>query len=130
MSEADKSPGMRLGTNPKDLIGAKKPSLSKVPPAAVLYTALAMMNGADKYGAFNFRSSRVIASIYVDACKRHLDAWFDGEECASDSGVPHLGHAMACIAIIVDCIENGNLCDDRPPAGNMSALIDKWTKKK
>lgn len=117
-----------LGANPKDLVGKRKVSLSKVPPAAVVYAALAMMDGANKYGAYNFRDTKVLASIYVDACKRHLDSWFDGEECADDSGVPHIGHAIACLAIIADCVENGNLIDDRPKAGNTAALIKKWTK--
>ena len=104
-------------TNPKDLIGVKKVSLTKLPPVAVLHTAHAMMNGAVKYGQYNWRDKAVRASIYVDACERHLHAWFDGEEDAADSGVHHLGHAMACLAILLDAQETGNLVDDRPATG-------------
>ncbi len=89
--------------NPKDLLGVKKVSLSKLPPVALLHASHAVMNGAEKYGPYNWRSKAVRASIYVDACERHLAAWFDGEEEAADSGVHHLGHAIACLAILLDC---------------------------
>lgn len=113
--------------NPKTVFGLTKPSLSKCPPSAILYMALGFMDGARKYGPFNWRGNKVSASIYIDACKRHLDSWFDGEECASDSGFPHLAHALACIAIIVDAKECGVLNDDRPLPGGMSRLIEEWT---
>jgi hypothetical protein len=115
--------------NPKTVLGTKKPSLSKVPASAVLYEALAMMNGAEKYGPYNWRTKKVTASVYIDACKRHLDAWFDGEEVADDSKVPHLGHARASLAILIDAIETGNVNDDRPPKGAAAALISRFTKK-
>lgn len=101
-------------TNPKDLVGAKKVSLTKLPPVALLHASHALMNGADKYGAYNWRDKAVRASIYVDACERHLNAWFDGEEEAADSAVHHLGHAIACLAILLDAQETGRLIDDRP----------------
>jgi hypothetical protein len=100
--------------NPKDLVGATKVSITKFPPVALLHAAHALMDGAEKYGPFNWRDQPIQASIYVDACERHLLAWFDGEECASDSGVHHLGHAIGCIGILLDAQETGNLIDDRP----------------
>jgi len=128
---ADKAGGTPSdGINPKDALGLAKVSLSKVPVAATIYCALAMMDGAKKYSPFNWRTKKVIASIYVDACKRHLDAWFDGEELASDSGVPHLGHAAACIAILIDAIETGCLHDDRPPPGAAAKLFARYTVKR
>jgi hypothetical protein len=114
--------------NPKDLLGIKKPRLSFVPPAAFIYAALAMEDGARKYGPYNFREKKPQASIYVEACMRHLLSWYDGEELAEDSGKPHLGHAIACLAILIDCVETGSLIDDRPPNGVAAALIKKWTK--
>src|ERR1039457_6291929 len=103
--------------NPKDRLGVRKVSLTKLPPAALAHAGFAMMNGAEKYGPHNWRDKPVIASIYVDAAERHLNAWFDGEEDAADSGAHHLGHAVACLAIILDAQESGNLIDDRPAAG-------------
>ena len=113
-------------TNPKDLLGVQKVRLSYVPPASTIYQALAMQDGARKYGPYNWRSKKVQAAIYIDAAKRHLDAWFDGEENADDSGYPHLGHALACIGIIVDALETGNLLDDRPLPGPTARLLKKW----
>ena len=104
--------------NPKDILGVKKVSLTKLPFVAVLHGAHAMMNGASKYGAYNWRAKDVKASIYVDAAIRHLGDWFEGQETASDSGVHHLGHAIACCAILLDAQENGNLIDDRPICDN------------
>ena len=130
------NPGYGQGTteptkqNPKDLLGIKKPQLNLVPASSILYQALAMEDGAVKYGPYNWREKNVKASIYIDAATRHLQLWFDSrEENAFDSKKPHLGHALACIGIIVDALENKNLVDDRPPAGPISKLIEKWTKK-
>ncbi len=115
--------------NPKDKYGKTKPSISKVPPSAIVYAAIAMQNGAEKYGQYNWRDKDVIASIYIDACMRHLMQWMDGEEIAEDSGVPHLGHAIACLAILVDSLENNNLIDDRPNKGPVSSVIIDYTKE-
>jgi tellurite resistance-related uncharacterized protein len=126
---ATKAKKKQLGINPKDALGLSKVSLSKFPPAASVYGALAMMDGARKYSAYNWRGNKVIASVYVDACKRHIDAWFDGEELSDDAGVPHIGHAIACLAILADAMETGNLHDDRPPPGAASRLYAKWKKE-
>lgn len=100
--------------NPKDLLGAKKPMLSAVSAIACAHEAFAMMDGHYKYGPYNWRDKAVRARIYIDACKRHLDAWLEGEEEAQDSGAHHLGHARACLGILLDAQENGALVDDRP----------------
>ena len=116
--------------NPKTAIGMTKPSLSLFPASALIYGALAMMNGAKKYGPYNWRTKRVTASIYIDAAKRHLDAWYDSREAnAPDSGVPHLGHALASIAILVDALETGNLNDDRPEPGPAARLVEEYHVK-
>jgi len=117
-------------SNPKDLLGAKKVSLTKLPPVALLHAAHALMNGAARYGPYNWRERSVRASIYVDACERHLSAWLDGEEDASDSGVHHLGHAIACLAILLDAQEAGKLIDDRPHqgAGGFCRVLDRLNR--
>lgn len=116
-------------TNPKDLIGVKKPRLSLVSPAGMIYEALAMQNGALKYSQFNWRDKKVQAMIYIEACMRHLMSWQDGEELATDSGVPHLAHAKACLGILIDAIETDSIIDDRPKKGCAAALIERYTKK-
>lgn len=114
-------------TNPKDAIGATKMPLHLWPTTATAHGCLALLDGACKYGRSNFRQVGVRASIYVDAAKRHLDAWFEGEETASDSGVHHLGHALACIAVILDAQEAGKLNDDRMTPGGYHAMMKRLT---
>lgn len=101
-------------TNPKDLVGNSKVSISMLPPIGTVMGAMAMMDGAEKYGPYNWRAKDVIAHIYVDAAMRHLMDWWEGQEAASDSSVHHLGHAIACCAILLDAQANENLIDDRP----------------
>lgn len=74
----------------------------------------AMKDGAEKYGPFNWRETDVRAEVYYNAAMRHLMQWFQGEDKARDSGVHHLGHAMACMAILIDAEQQGCLIDNRP----------------
>lgn len=119
---------LALGVNPKDILGMKKPPLDLIPPALEIHVAMAMKDGAKKYQPFNWRGNKVQARVYIGAAKRHIAAWLDGEEIAEDSGVHHLGHAAACIGIILDAQETGNLVDDRPRVGSASRLIKKFTE--
>jgi len=112
-------------TNPKDLVGDTKVSLTKLPAVAIVHGAHAMMDGARKYGPYNWRAKKVVAHIYVDAALRHLTAWFEGEELAQDSKVHHLGHAIACCAILLDAQETGNLVDDRPVDDTNRAMLSR-----
>lgn len=114
-----------LGTNPKDLVGNKKVSISKLPPIAILHGAHAMMDGASKYGPYNWRDNAVVSHIYVDAALRHLLAWWERQEVAEDSGVHHLGHALACCAILLDAQATGNLIDDRPKESGYNKVIER-----
>jgi hypothetical protein len=114
-----------LGSNPKDILGVKKIDTTKIPAVALAWEALAMMDGAGKYDPYNWRANKVIATIYVAACKRHLDSWIEGQEEAEDSGCHHLGHARACLSILLDAQTTGNLIDDRPVVGESSSFYEK-----
>lgn len=112
--------------NPKDLYGSQKISFTKVSAIAIAHCAMAMMDGARKYGPYNWRDKPVIASIYIDAGTRHRLAWFEGQEVADDSKVHHLGHSMACDAIILDAQAHGVLIDDRPNGkGVLSEVMER-----
>ena len=114
-------------TNPKDAIGSDKMPLHLWPTTATVHGCLALLDGASKYGRQNFRAIGVRASIYYDAARRHLDAWYEGEDAAPDSGVHHLGHVLACAAIILDAAAAGKLNDDRAVAGGYHDLLATLT---
>ena len=113
--------------NPKDIVGSDKMPLHLWPETATVLGCLGLLEGALKYGRSNWRAVGVRATIYVDACRRHLNAYFEGEDLDPDSGLPHLSHALACLAIIVDADAKGLLTDDRCIEGGYRALIDKMT---
>lgn len=100
-------------TNPKDAIGSNKLPIHLFPSTAKAYGVMALLDGALKYGRANWREAGVRASIYYDACNRHMDKWFEGQDIDIDSNLPHLAHALACITILIDATENGKLVDDR-----------------
>jgi hypothetical protein len=118
--------------NPKTLLGAKKPDLSVVPASSLLHLALAMTNGSEKYGAYNYRDKPVSSRTYVAAAMRHLLAYLDGEDFSADTvatgrPVHHLGHVMACCAILLDTTEVGTLIDNRPAVkGRAGAMIEQY----
>jgi hypothetical protein len=124
---ADPEPPDTKPTNPKDIIGSSKLPLHLWPATASAMGCIGLLEGMLKYGRQNWRPSGVRASIYVDACKRHLDAWFEGEDHAPDSGVPHLANALACLAILVDAQAAGVLNDDRAYPGGYRSLVESLT---
>jgi hypothetical protein len=115
--------------NPKTRFGVQKPSMSNVPPVALLALMAAMKDGRGKYGQMNWRDDKVSSEIYYDAAMRHLLAWLDGEDFAPDSGVHHLGHVMACCAIILDATSLAMLNDNRPKKGMFGAMLEGISKK-
>lgn len=124
-------------TNPKTLMGRLKvPMLSVLPSTSLIAEAAALQYGAfdapkkdgtKGYGPYNWRDEPIEAMVYVDACARHLATWTDGEECATDSLLPHLWHAKATLGILIDAIENGTWIDDRPKvkSGAASRMLER-----
>lgn len=119
-----------VDNNPKTAIGASKCPLHLVPPVTSHYAALAFEDGARKYGPYNWREKTVSTSVYYGAAKRHLDAFWDGENESKDAHVHHLGHVIACCAIILDAMSIGKLNDDRPAAGAAGRLQEEYNNKK
>ena len=115
-------------TNPKSKYGIKKPSLHLIPASALLYLAKVMALGAAKYGASNWLKDPVSASTYVSAAFRHILQWADGEDIDPESGAPHLAHAMACMAIVLDAKANGTLIDDRVKTGKIDEIMKELTE--
>jgi hypothetical protein len=111
-------------TNPKDAMGSAKAPLGLVPDTIVVEVAMAYMEGALKYGRYNWRISGVRASIYNDALDRHRMKWWNGQDADPVTKVKHLANMIACCGILLDAELCGMLKDDRPPAAPMDVLID------
>ena len=117
--------------NPKKRIGALKAPMHLIPPVALAHLAVALGDGAEKYGPFNYRSEKVSASTYLGAIHRHLALYLDGEDSTADSGVHHIAAAMAGCAILLDCMAGGQLVDDRPPAtGGVADVLNSYHKER
>lgn len=123
------TPVPAAGVNPKDLIGDTKAALHLVPPALLISAAEAIATGAVKYGPYNWRDYPIQAHAYYGAILRHLTAWWDGEDAASDSGVSHLSHVAAGLAILLDAIGTETLVDDRPKPGPSATLLARQETK-
>lgn len=113
-------------TNPKQAHGDKKVPLHLVPPSASAYIAQGLKEGARKYGAFNWRETNVESMTYVGAALRHIAAYVDGETVDPESGNPHLAHAMASLAILVDAIEADKIIDNRPVSGPAAKTLEAF----
>ncbi len=100
--------------DPKGAAGALKVPLGLLPPVAMEEQAWVHKFGADQYGAYNWRDTEVLASTYVNAMMRHINAWRSGEDIDPGSGRSHLGHLMANCAILLDAQKYGTVIDDRP----------------
>lgn len=114
-------------TNPKQIHGQSNLPLSLFSPLATAYGSLGKLNGKLKYGLSNFLATPVIASIYVDAIRRHLDKWMAGEDCDSADGVPHFAAILANVDILICAKAAGTLVDDRPLSLNYFEEIEKLT---
>ena len=127
--EADKAAidGHRPDSNPKSALGIKKVPLHLVSPISTLHEAMAMAEGGMKYGPYNYRKDNVAATVYCAAALRHIFDWMCGEENAPDSGIHHLGHAKACMGILLDAQAVGSLIDDRYMTHAYRELLAMYT---
>lgn len=111
-------------SNPKDAFGSAKVPVGLAPDTALQEMALAFLEGATKYGRYNWRVVGVRASIYNDAMERHRMKWWNGQNRDPVTRVRELASVMACCAILIDSEICGVLNDDRPPMAPMGELLD------
>lgn len=115
-------------TNPKDSVGIRKVPFHVVSMPVVMEIALGMHEGARKYGAHNYRVAGVRASVYFDACMRHLFAWHEGQDIDPDSGLSHITKAMSCLHVLRDAMLNDIWTDDRPPKFKNQNWVKDYNK--
>lgn len=92
--------GIRISLGRKDDKGKRRFSL--LPAMAVRTVVDVLMFGAAKYGDENWRKVKDPHTRYYDALMRHVDAWRDGETLDTDSGLPHLAHAVCCLLFMIE----------------------------
>lgn len=99
----------------------QKLAMGLVPPSLNRWVAAVLTYGRVKYAAWNWMHVDNASDRYYDAALRHLDAWREadlrnnkrfldpaqqfGVELHSDdgeSGLPHLAHAITCLAFILE----------------------------
>ncbi len=112
-------------SNPKEAFGDAKMPLDLLPDTAVVQFNLAFLEGALKYGKYNWRVAGVKTSTYVRAARRHLSKFWNGQDVDPATLVHELASVGACVAIMLDAMACGKLNDDRPPRADMEkALAD------
>ena len=85
-----------------------KMPIDLVPTSSIYAIAKVMEYGSSKYEEHNWRRGMPWTKPYSCA-QRHLLKWFEGEELDEESGLNHLYHVMANIAML---IEYNTTCPD------------------
>lgn len=109
-------------SNPKDIIGSRKLDVGLVPDTLVVCAANGFLEGALKYGRFNWRICGAAASTYHAAVNRHIKKWWNGQDADPKTMVHHLDNAICGLGIIRDAMLYGMLTDDRPPCPDPDAI--------
>ena len=91
----------------------EKADLSLLPYEAKQGIARAFMDGEKKYGRYNYKEDPLDWSRLLAAADRHISAFNNGEDCASDSKLNHLWHAGANIMMLIEYYEKGLGNDNR-----------------
>ena len=84
-----------------------------LPPEIDSAIARILTDGADKYGERNWEQGMAWSRPYA-ALRRHLIAWWSGEDADPESGHSHLWHVLTNAAFLVAYEQRGIGRDDRP----------------
>lgn len=107
---------MKNHQDPKGSEGTKhdngKADLSLVPLIAIESEAFALGFGEKKYGRYNYTNGFEVSRL-TSAALRHLLAYNGGETYDPESGLHHIGHARANLAMLLHCEQLGTLRDNR-----------------
>lgn len=83
----------------------EKPRLGLIPPKAIFSTGRALTYGAKKYHEYNYKTGKGLDWDRVfSPLMRHLESWIGGEDIDPESGLNHLDHAGACMAMLQDLV--------------------------
>lgn len=102
MAEEDSNKALHYDTG--------KSALDQIPPEALLALGDVYAYGEKKYNRNNWRKGNEWYKFYGSAL-RHLLRWQNGEDIDSESGLPHLAHAMWNVVTLM-YFQNHNLGED------------------
>lgn len=71
-----------------------------IPPQPMKDVASVLTYGAAKYSPDNWTRVSDGERRYYAAAMRHLEQWRLGETLDSESGLPHIAHATACLMFL------------------------------
>lgn len=91
---------------------AGRPQLSLVPIESLELCAAALEYGTRKYSRNNYRKGLEWNRL-LDATLRHVNAFAAGDENDNESGVNHIGHALACLSMLAYNMKHNTDGDDR-----------------
>ena len=89
-----------------------KPRWGLVPQSALLPMVRVLEYGAQKYEAWNFTKGLSITEI-CESLKRHLDAFMEGQDPDTESGLHHVGHIQANALFLSWMLQHRPEMDDR-----------------
>lgn len=101
-----------------------KADLSLIPLWTLEDEAKVWMYGKNKYAAWNWAKG-MDWSVPLACALRHLSSWQRGEEIDSESGLPHLAHAMCNLRMLTLFSKTYKEGDDRPPIEYMYQQISQ-----
>lgn len=106
-----------------------KPDLALLPYPALVQMAQAFMYGEKKYARHNYRHGFETHRL-VGAALRHVYKYESGEDIDPESGVSHLGHALASIAMLITNIAEEKATDTRYQQSNEKVVSEVRDEEK
>ncbi len=80
---------------------AEKWRFSLIPIAPLKSVISVLEFGARKYAPGNWKTVPDARTRYFNAAMRHITAWWSGERNDTESGLPHLAHAICCLLFLL-----------------------------
>lgn len=126
-----------MSVDPKQVHAIKKVTFDSVPITLDILATYGADSGASKYGQYNWlqlEDGSMSLMTYLNAIKRHWILFRAGQDTASDSGIHHLDHLIAGLAVVRDAMIFGKVHDDRVKLTNsqietLEALINRTNEE-
>ena len=90
-----------------------KPRIDLIPISTYEELATVLTFGANKYADRNWEKGLRWGRVY-SSLRRHLDAWWGGEDNDPETGYSHMAHVLANASFLMEFIKKKRGEDDRP----------------